>query len=232
MGFFVLGLLLAGAKPIFRGNFALNAAIGLAPAVAALLYLYSHTRAFWNRPGIRPHEPAFRRARRRLRQVLEEGDVREHFSACSWSSARRLCARMAIGCCLHRERPITFGSAPPGFRRDRGSVGVCFCRRRKDLSAHRFPRLLCKTNLKENLLWHTTRRPWTLRPVSLPAELLALSEILAKNTHEVWHGRGWPRAGGTESKGMNRTRNTPAWSPTRNFPTPRNNTIATRPWSP
>ena len=45
-GFFVLGLLLAAAKPLFRGNAVLTAAIGLAPAVAALLYIYAHTRAF------------------------------------------------------------------------------------------------------------------------------------------------------------------------------------------
>ena len=137
MGFFVLGLLLAGAKPLFHGNVAFNVAIGLAPAVAALLYMYAHTRAFLEQA----------RQYDRMSQLFGNCQAPpapgprgrrswKHFSTCSWISARRPCARMAIGSCLHRERPITFGAARSWVLAGSWILGVCSRRRRKPKPLH------------------------------------------------------------------------------------------------
>ena len=50
-GCFVLGLLLAAAKPLFRGNAVLTAAIGLAGRGCVALHLCPHARLLRNRRG-------------------------------------------------------------------------------------------------------------------------------------------------------------------------------------
>jgi hypothetical protein len=134
-GFFALGLLLVGAKPLFPNSAAFTAAIGLAPAVAALLYMYAHTRAFLEQG--RQYDrmsQLFGNARRRLRQVLEEGDV-EAFRRLLLELGKEALRENGDWVLLHRERPITFGSAHSWLLAGSWIFGVCFRRRRKDLSA-------------------------------------------------------------------------------------------------
>ena len=124
MGFFVLGLLLAGAKPLFRGNVALTVAIGLAPAVAALLYIYARTRAFLEQarqydrmsrlfgvPGA-----ALRQASRKAMGSI---------SAPAPGARQGGFARDGDWVLLHRERPITFGSARSWVLAGSWLLGVC-----------------------------------------------------------------------------------------------------------
>ena len=109
--FFVLGLLLVGAKSLFHDNPALGVAMGLAPAVAALLYMYAQTRAFveqaqqYDRMG-----RLFGEAKHRLRRVLEEGDVGA-FQRLLVDLGKEALRENGDWLLLHRERPITFGSA-------------------------------------------------------------------------------------------------------------------------
>ncbi len=132
MGFFVLGLLLAGAKPLFRGNVGFTVAIGLAPAVAALLYIYARTRAFLEQA--RQYDRMsllFGAARRRLQQVLEEGD-REAFQRLLLELGKEALQENADWVLLHRERPITFGEARSWVLAGSWLLGVCSRRRRKE----------------------------------------------------------------------------------------------------
>ncbi len=136
MGFFVLGLLLAGAKPLFNGSVAFTVAIGLAPAAAALLYMYAQTRAFLEQA--RQYDrmcQLFGSARRRLPQVLEEGDagVFQHMLLELGKEALRENGDWVL---LHRERPITFGSARSWILAGSWILGVCSCLRRKEKPLH------------------------------------------------------------------------------------------------
>jgi hypothetical protein len=112
-GFFVVGLLLAVAKPLFQGNYAFAAAIGLAPSVAALLYMYARTRAFLEQA--RQYDRMGRlcgSARHRLRQVLEVGDE-GGFQGLLLEFGKEALRENGDWVLLHRERPITIGSARP-----------------------------------------------------------------------------------------------------------------------
>ena len=130
-GFFLLGLLLVAARPLLREDLALTMAIGLAPAVAALLYIYAQTRAFleqarqYDRMG-----RLFDRARLRLRQVLDAGDAAA-FQRLLLDLGKEALRENADWVLLHRERPITFGSAHSWVQAGSWLLGVLFRRRRK-----------------------------------------------------------------------------------------------------
>ena len=131
-GFFVLGLLVAGAKPFFPANMALTVALGLAPAVAALLYMYAQTRAFgeqarqYDRMG-----RLFGSARSRLQQALGEGDA-DAFQRLLLELGKEALRENGDWVLLHRERPITFGSARSWVLAGAWILGVCFRRRPKE----------------------------------------------------------------------------------------------------
>jgi hypothetical protein len=129
-GFFLLGLLLAGTRPLFHGNVAFNVAIGLAPVVAALLYVYTHTRAFLEQARQYDRMSSlFGNARRRLRQALAEGDL-ETFRGLLLDLGKEALRENGDWVLLHRERPISFGEARSWIQAGSWILGVC-SRRRK-----------------------------------------------------------------------------------------------------
>ncbi len=120
MGCFLLGLLLAGSQPYFQGNPAFKVAFGLAPAAAALFYLYAHTRAFLEQA--RQYDrmsQLFGNARGRLRRVLEEGDF-EKFQHLLFDLGKEALRRMAIGSSCTASGRWTSAGPARGFRPDRG----------------------------------------------------------------------------------------------------------------
>lgn len=129
-GFFLLGLLLAGTRPVFHGNAAFNVAIGLAPVVAALLYVYTHTRAFLEQARQYDRMSSlFGNARRRLRQALAEGDL-ETFRGLLLDLGKEALRENGDWVLLHRERPISFGEARSWIQAGAWILGTCFRQRK------------------------------------------------------------------------------------------------------